>query len=457
MTASCRRQDQSAIIFSSALSRLTNLSRIPGTHIGVRRVRASSAEVKNALRKQQLKLTASIVSKDIVDPNRMDFTIVEDGKTRRMTKQEKKKFKRKRAEKIKELKKQAQEVKDEEGMIEDETKSGTTHQQIEELDQDDLGISGSRYLLLPISQTAVEEELSELLDKRVPPVILSPPMVKEARRAGILKLHQSDGKCDIGDEITPPTIDNKISALWAHMIKETMKVAEGVRVGESLRPMAYQIVPEVWSRLRPSSLSTLSGEKNVKGARAHVSGENGKYHISGEDDKRWSFISTRISLPQFDDDLSIIYSVLQRDTNLHVGCGAKFGCDLMLYDGNRNERHSFAGIRACSRSTLVGTDNVPLYQTEEVVDEHGLSSSLPIPSAYDLAGYVRCLNTAGKLALIATVVRIKQGERDIFKVAVVDLALEKVLSAPTHKRKRSGKKSTQIRKDGGENLQKKNH
>ena len=47
----------------------------------------------------------------------------------------------------------------------------------------------------------------------------------------------------------------------------------------------------------------------------------------------------------------------------------------------------------------------------------------PLPRAYDLAGYVRCLNTAGKLALLATV--IHDDEMGPY-VSIIDLALEKV-------------------------------
>ena len=46
-----------------------------------------------------------------------------------------------------------------------------------------------------------------------------------------------------------------------------------------------------------------------------------------------------------------------------------------------------------------------------------------MPRAYDLAGYVRCLNTAGKLALLGTVVHDDQKG---CHVSIIDLALEKV-------------------------------
>ena len=133
-----------------------------------------------------------------------------------------------------------------------------------------------------------------------------------------------------------------------------------------------------------------------------------------------------------------------------MACGSKFGCDLLLYDGSREERHAFAGLRICS---CTSADNKALNESAEVVNPtDGSVVSLPLPSSYDLAGYVRCLNTAGKLALLATVISGEDGAES--RVAIVDLALEKVLSAPTHKKKRRGKKRQQIRKDGSEHLDK---
>ena len=101
-----------------------------------------------------------------------------------------------------------------------------------------------------------------------------------------------------------------------------------------------------------------------------------------------------------------------------------------------------------------------------------------MPSAYELAAYVRCLNTAGKLALLATVVVVDDDDDDdksgssrrrrdgnpnhaemtpttttpLFKVAFVDVALEKILTAPTHQRYGRSEK----RRDVAKNLAKKN-
>ena len=87
-------------------------------------------------------------------------------------------------------------------------------------------------------------------------------------------------------------------------------------------------------------------------------------------------------------------------------------------------------------------------QDEEQRANQGANSSsspfsLPLPTAYSLTSFVRCLNTAGKLALIATVVsspspvdndNANKNDED-YRVLFVDVALEKVLDAPTHKRK----------------------
>ena len=73
------------------------------------------------------------------------------------------------------------------------------------------------------------------------------------------------------------------------------------------------------------------------------------------------------------------------------------------------------------------------------------SSSSPrgLPSAFDLSGYVRLLNGAGKIALVAFVDKENGG-----KVTYVDLVLEKVLTAETHIK--WGRKEK--RKDMGKNL-----
>ena len=86
-----------------------------------------------------------------------------------------------------------------------------------------------------------------------------------------------------------------------------------------------------------------------------------------------------------------------------------------MYDGKREDRHSFAGLR--------------IYTCDKRNE-----CKFPVPSAYDLTGFVRTMNTARKLALVATVIK-DDDEEGTVRVLIVDLALEKILSVETHKKK----------------------
>ena len=489
-----------AIVFSSSLTShlSSNEARLPPTHVGVRRVRPSSQAVKEALKKRGLPAilaahisavapgeassgsdvhsqddcqangaggsanrkfgSAMFTDEELMHPTKVSYmTTDEDGVERRMTKKEKKKKKaqlmKERLAMLKQIKKQQQEKKEDQradAMIADDDDAPIvdSNETSESISSDD------NYYAMKVSHAAIEEEVAELLgaSNRVPPVVLSAPMVDEALHNDIIRRASSSGVgSSHDDEITE--MDQPLSLLWARTLQAAMNVAEEVRSQEDMRPMAYRIVPEAWHRLRPESL--LGDSQNICKADQTDSREDDKdssnrLQIREEEKQRWDFISTRSGLPSFDDDIALVYKLLYRKTNLHVACGSKFGCDLLLYDGSREERHAFAGLRICS---CTSADNKSLDGSAEVVDPaDGSVVSLPLPSSYDLAGYVRCLNTAGKLALLATVIRGEDGAES--RVAIVDLALEKVLSAPTHKKRRRGKKRQQIRKDGSEHLDK---
>jgi hypothetical protein len=180
-----------------------------------------------------------------------------------------------------------------------------------------------------------------------------------------------------------------------------------------MRTMAYQLVPEVWKRMRPDALVGKEADLPVS-----------ELASSSTDKTQWSWVPVRPRLNPRDSDLAIVCAVLHsRSKDLQISCGSKFGCDLLLYDGPRDQRHAFAGLRILSAERL--------------------------PRSYDLHGYVRCLNTAGKLSLLAKVDRSDDGSAA--RVAFVDLALEKILTAPRHA-KRSLKEA---RRDVSKNLAKK--
>jgi hypothetical protein len=165
--------------------------------------------------------------------------------------------------------------------------------------------------------------------------------------------------------------------------------------------MPYHLVPEEWKRMRPAHMGLASVKTDAPSDSVQLRKDSGS----------WAFCQIRSPTRSFDSDAAAIVQVLHKGTHLRLSCGAKFGCDYLMYDGPRHERHAFAGLR------ILPTTHP---------DGH------PLPTAYDLSGYVRCLNTAGKRALLATVVRDDEG---LNRVAIVDLALGKVAET-TSRRKR---------------------
>ena len=149
----------------------------------------------------------------------------------------------------------------------------------------------------------------------------------------------------------------------------------------------------------------------------------------------------------------IIHECLHRQfPNIQASCGSKFGCDYLLYDGNRSERHAFAGMRILS-SSLLTTKSVQNFSND-------MNIHFCVPSAYAMHGFVRSMNTAGKLALLATTIETLDSPEDhsdsthfnrTNRVAIVDLALEKVINPSSHLTKKGRMES---RKEVGKYLSK---
>jgi hypothetical protein len=288
----------------------------------------------------------------------------------------------------------------------------------------------SSYFQLQPDKGEVQEEIDEILSadraayKNIP-AYLTAPMVTLAQKKGLLgaKSPTVSKLCTDLDF----AIDDELAQEWSNHITKAMAEAEEVRAKEDMRPMAYKLVPEPWKRLR-ESCKHVPSENAITCSDIDTLGDvqNAENYVLYAD-------NIRARKKMLDVTHSIFYDCLYHQfPNLHISCGAKFGSDYLLYDGNRKERHAFAGVRILT--TEVGQDGQIHY---------------PLPTPYDLHGFVRCLNTAGKLALLATVVTLNEGDQ---RVVVVDLALEKILSAPTHLRKQNGSK--EARKKVGENLAK---
>ena len=491
--------------------------RIPPTYIGVRRVRPTSEAVRKALQqialnsgkkrslqdvndsKQASKSKEESGQQSAKDPfNGISYKIVgEDGKERRMTAQEKKLHRYNLLQERKKLKqsghlltKDSVNVKrksidyiEHNGSIDavtDETSSGTGDKDASwsNSGQDSL------YFQLPVNQEALEEELALFDGNRVPPVIVPASMTDEALKA---IEHFSTG-VEISTTEPLSIIDDDLAQRWATAIKSKMEEAEASRAKEDLRPMAYTIVPEVWQRLRPGKIASgnVRSENEATGdvvstnatseiaesdhildkqvnTKSNFQTEKRDPEENGDDDgdeednvlkvvnenntikSNWCYISIRSPSRELDQMHKIIfdqiYSGLGR--KLYASCGSKFGCDWLIYDGPRQNRHAFAGIR------ILHANSTPFQASDEATN-----AELPVPCPFDIAGYVRGLNTAGKLALVATVVYpTPKCDTSMPRVAIVDLALEKILTAPTHQR--AYKKKTGKRKAVGVNLDKK--
>ncbi|CAJ1927851.1 unnamed protein product [Cylindrotheca closterium] len=388
-----------AVIFDSDLVKLLNSDdiRIPTNFVGVRRVRPH-------------KLLEEKRNSNTVRNENTVFTVkVANGIGRRMTKQEKKKEKQKMKQKQKEdRKRHRQEQMDSPTSIPSNLKTPSIYS----------STTNSRYFQVALNNTALEQELAELRGERngLPPVLLSPAMAIHAETI----LWPSSGSGHIEHKLQF-TYDHEMSKKWAELLKETMRPAEATREKDNkIRPMPYQLTPEPWTRLRQNM-----GQQKLESNRD-------AQHFSS----RWDLMpskckSTRMICRQpTETDLiaSLVFEYLFMESKYYVSCGAKFGCDFLIYDGPREERHAFAGLR--------------ILKAKE--------GQLPIQSAFSLSGFVRCLNTAGKFALLATVVRDEKCENPLYRLAFVDIALEKVLTAPTHKKRAR----TQKRRDVAKNLAK---
>ncbi len=419
--------------------------RLPANFVGVR-------EVRTDFRKP---LASEEQISELKATNDVKFCVIDaNGNERRMTKAEKKAKKKLLAEAKKEAKKAEKESK--KRNFEQMANGNRTNNEASNNATTDAQHSTSdTYHQLPLDQTTMEQELAEFQGKRgsTPPVILSPPMA--------LQFLQVEKGVRYGDGSAKLQYDHNLSQEWANRLKEQCVLpAEALREKEDLRPLAYRLQPEPWQRLRPtleeSPLVTSNRTNAINEAKSQTASD-----VNPESNE-WVPMTCRpryipanqTKALQHDDILSIVFEYIHRETPFYVSCGAKFGSDFLVYDGPRDQRHAFAGLRVHSRFTNSMTTTPSKDETSKDVVE------LPLPTAYSLTGFVRCLNTAGKLALLATVDEVTDpNESNIesgktrYRVAFVDVALEKVLDV--HKKKnRKTKKNLHKRRDVTKTLSK---
>ncbi|KAL7512289.1 hypothetical protein ACHAXN_012753 [Cyclotella atomus] len=443
---------QSAIIFSRELIRQLEGSelRLPTTYIGVRQVRPAGGKVKETGGKRKRDAPepfdkvedvedwspnasscevntdtnaaeANIVKNSgVVTPHPNTFKVTNpDGTERRMTAQEKKKLKQKvkqaqhlarkeqkqievkeriRVEKEKKMERKRLKLLAKQKKLQNANNDAQADQPIPNKGSSSVNQGGQAETESNVLLQEDQDEETERKYKGNPPVVLTPAATRVAFALGALPAH------NIQDDMMITTVlDDELANQWASQINESMIPAEQQRAKEDIRQMPYKLVPEVWNRLRPKRNSDISVAEKVSCP-------------GGLNSQSYAIATIRNPSPSFDESTYLILRHLHQHFNLHLACGARFGCDYLVYDGRREEKHSFAGLR--------------IYH----VTDGDNSTMLPAPSAYDLHGFVRAMNTARKLALVATV-RRSRDDPCVARIAIVDVALEAVLTAPTHIKK----------------------
>ncbi|KAG7356139.1 tRNA intron endonuclease [Nitzschia inconspicua] len=448
------------VIFQPSVAKCiaSSATRLPANFVGVRYVRPSI--IASTKENSSPSNTTSTVK----------FVVVEnDGTERRMTKAEKKAKKRemelekKQARQKRKLEQSvpstfvetssetvlAQEDVEGDYSTKDLEPTGTELQSSLQYNSSNFLSQSKSYHQMPLNKAAMEEEMEEGTKSGLCPAILSAPMALQ---------FLSDQNSRDTSQSASIVYNHSLSCDWAEKLhKYRVLPAEEIRSREDLRPLAYKLKPEPWQRLRPNlELNSLRTFARQDASMSHQPSPNlNEEVIAVPESCQWTVMTCRPTCPPtrtingrlpHDHVLSIVFEYLHRETPFYVSCGAKFGSDYLIYDGPRDQRHAFAGLRVLSPTT------------ERL--ESDSDTFLPFPSAYALNSYVRCLNTAGKLALLATVVPSmtaateKEPSRPEYQVLLVDVALEKVLEAPTHMRQRRRKRSQQKRKDITKNLAK---
>lgn len=382
------------VVFGAQLAKRLSCSevRLPPNYIGVRRVRPSTRFVQAA--QQQLDQSGRNNNQQRMASSPTVFKILDPstGEERRMTTQEKRQLKLQLRQKRKLEVNTRKKTNDQQFHIEERHKA--TRWEISERNSD----TKDCYVNLPIDPLALADEIADLRGERdgVPPVVL-PSQMTPLFRTKFLPTN------DCRKE-TLPMIDDNLAKKWADMLKKSMAEAESYRQSEfGVRPMPYHLVPEVWKRMRPSVMTARSSLNSAIGSGSNI-----------QDVESWSYCEIRPTTANYDRDVTAILQVLCIGTSLQLSCGSKFGCDYLLYDGPRHERHAFAGLRVVAATK---------------------TNSMTVPTAYDLSGFVRCLNTAGKLALLASVVHDDLTGKCC--VIIVDLALEKIMNTTSQRPKKS--------------------
>lgn len=345
---------QQALVLLDAphMKRVQTAHRLPGTYIGVRRIRPSSRAVALA--------AVSRKKYTLIEPlPHMTFKVADPmtGVERRMTKAEKRAAKQERQRVIKERMQQAkaaqqaekeqiikqdtqvdneQQHPPQDGEDEDEklepslearvaeaAAAGANHASGEHhndktheaaaIDNDD---DDDKYYYFKITEASLEQELADLRGERsqVPPILLSPGQAHVAAAYNLVPPNTatttSVDTTAIGIRNIP--INDEYAQQWAAALRASMMPANETRKAEDLRSMVYDIVPQVWKRLRPCFSINDDLEPSESWDASCL-----------EETSRMTLPCTLRPPLEIDNDWNLLMQALYRGNEIHMGCGAK--------------------------------------------------------------------------------------------------------------------------------------
>ena len=338
---------QQALVLLDAphMKRVQTTYRLPGTYIGVRRIRPSSRAVALAAASRKLALIEPLP--------RMTFKVADPmtGVERRMTKAEKRAAKQERQRVMKERTQQAKAAQQAEQNIKQDTQvdneqqlgqdedeklepslearvaeagaatganhapgehnNDKTHEAAAINNEDD-----DKYYYFKITEASLEQELADLRGERsqVPPILLSPGQAHVAAAYNLVPPNttatSSADTTAIGIRNIP--INDEYAQQWAAALRASMMPANETRRAEDLRSMVYDIVPQVWKRLRPCF--SINGDLEPSES----------WDASGlEETSRMTLPCTLRPPLEIDNDWNLLTQALYRGNDIHMGCGAK--------------------------------------------------------------------------------------------------------------------------------------
>ena len=107
---------------------------------------------------------------------------------------------------------------------------------------------------------------------------------------------------------------------WAVALRASMMPAIQTRSAEDMRSMVYDIVPQVWTRLRPPF--------SLKDIQEAPKCQQESWDYALEETSRMTLSCTLRPPLAIDNQWNVLMQALYRGKGIHIGCGAKVSQEL---------------------------------------------------------------------------------------------------------------------------------